>query len=480
MAHVLIMPRQGNTVESCIIVDWKVKEGDSVAADTAVCDVETDKATFEVPAGENGTVLKLLKEQGDDVPVLEPIAVIGQAGEDWAAALGAGGALRGKAEGPAPAGESAVPAERPAVSGPAPGDGKISPEGRIPLSPRARNLADKAGRPVVVKDGKVRLDSGPDLGGSGPGGRIIERDVAAALQGLAPLSAAARAALGAGGFTAPSEGSGPGGRVITADLVPEGAAPVPAAAISAGVLPEPGEGQIIETSIKGIRKLIADRMYKSLAESAQFTLNSSAPVKRLQDLRARMKTSGEAGSILGGTLGLSKITINDLILFAVSRVLPRFPFMNAHKVGDTLKTFERVHLGVAVDTPRGLMVPVIRNANLLSLARISAEAKRLAGACQGGSAKPEELSGSTFTVTNLGSLGILSFTPVLNAPEVAILGVAGIELKPVAGEEGGISFEPHIGFSLTINHQVVDGAPAARFLKALGEAIGEIDLWLTQ
>ncbi|MDR2363536.1 MAG: 2-oxo acid dehydrogenase subunit E2 [Spirochaetaceae bacterium] len=476
MAHVLIMPRQGNTVESCIIVGWKVKEGDSVAADTAVCDVETDKATFEVPAGESGTILKLLKEQGDDVPVLEPIAVIGQAGEDWAAALGAGE----KPEGAAASGEVSAAAGQPAgpraVSGPAPGDvpGKVSPEGRIPLSPRARNLADKAGRPVAVTDGRVRLDSGPELGGSGPGGRIIERDVAAALEGLAPLTAAVRAALGAGGLRAPAAGSGPAGRVTAGDLLPEGTAPATEAGSGpARALPELGEGAITETPIKGIRKLIADRMYRSLAESAQFTLNSAAPAKRLQDLRARMKTAGEA-------LGLSKVTVNDLILFAVSRVLPRFPFMNAHKLGDTLKTFERVHLGVAVDTPRGLMVPVIRNANLLSLDRISAEAKRLAGACQGGGAKPEELSGSTFTVTNLGSLGILSFTPVLNAPEVAILGVSGIELKPAAGEDGEIGFEPRIGFSLTINHQVVDGAPAARFLKALGEAVAEIDLWLTQ
>ncbi|MFP3091492.1 2-oxo acid dehydrogenase subunit E2 [Treponema sp. TIM-1] len=467
MAHILIMPRQGNTVESCIIVDWKVKEGDSVAADTVICDVETDKATFEVPAGESGTVLKLLKEQGDDVPVLEPMAVIGQPGEDWAAALGGAGE---KPASPAPAAEVSVPLGQP--SGPGEAPPKVSPEGRVPLSPRARNLADKAGRPVVVKDGTVRLESGPELGGSGPGGRIIERDVEAALQGLPPLSAAARAGLGAGGLTAPSTGSGPGGRIIAADLVPEGSAPA-AKAISAQALPDPGEGQIIETPIKGIRKLIADRMYQSLAESAQFTLNSAAPVKRLQELRARMKSSGEE-------LGLSKVTINDLILFAVSRVLPRYPFMNAHKLGDTLKTFERVHLGVAVDTPRGLMVPVIRNANLLPLARISAEAKRLAAACQGGGVKPEELSGSTFTVTNLGSLGVVSFTPVLNAPEVAILGVAGIELTPVTGEDGGIGFAPHIGFSLTINHQVVDGAPAARFLKALGEAVAEIDLWLTQ
>jgi pyruvate dehydrogenase E2 component (dihydrolipoamide acetyltransferase) len=138
------------------------------------------------------------------------------------------------------------------------------------------------------------------------------------------------------------------------------------------------------------------------------------------------------------------------------------------------------------------MVPVIRNASLLSLRQISAEAKRLAAAAIGGTIKPDELSGSTFTVTNLGSLGVTSFTPVINTPEVAILGVCGIELKPVekSGDYGGggqdrsqgcgsgYSFEPHIGFSLTINHQVVDGAPAARFLKALGEAVRDIDLWM--
>jgi len=246
------------------------------------------------------------------------------------------------------------------------------------------------------------------------------------------------------------------------------------------------DGQTV-TPIKGIRKLIADRMLQSLSSTAQFTLNAGASAVRMQVLRARMKASDEA-------LGLSKVTINDLVLFAVSRVLPAYPFMNAHKVNDTLVNFERVHLGVAVDTPRGLMVPVIRNADLLSLAAISAEAKRLAAACQGGMVKPEELSGSTFTVTTLGALGVESFTPVLNVPEVAILGVCGIELKPIAAEDAAVShtaashagegcgvvFEPHIGFSLTINHQVVDGAPAARFLAGLRAAVADIDLWLAK
>ena len=163
--------------------------------------------------------------------------------------------------------------------------------------------------------------------------------------------------------------------------------------------------------------------------------------------------------------------------------------MNAHKSGDTIKTFERVHLGLAVDTLRGLMAPVIRNANLLSLAQTSAEAVRLAEACKNGSVKPDDLSGSTFTMTNLGSLGINSFTPVLNTPEIAILGVCSIEMKPVFQSAGDtnkcncaccVCFEPHIGFSLTVNHQVIDGAPAARFLKALCEAVADIDLLLVR
>jgi pyruvate dehydrogenase E2 component (dihydrolipoamide acetyltransferase) len=459
MAHILIMPRQGNTVESCIIVDWKVKEGDPVTAETPVCDVETDKATFEVPAGAAGTVLKILHPSGDDVPVLEPIAVIGAAGEEWA--LESGG-MGGEASPlapkppasplpPSPGGSAPKPPA--AVPGAAPAE-----DGRIAASPRARNLAGKEA---------LSLDGVP---GTGPGGRIIERDVAAALENRPGLTAAAKAA--GPGATFPASGSGIGGRITAADLA---APPAPRSP-----LPAPGaEGAVTETPIKGIRKLIADRMLGSLAESAQFTLNASAPAARLQGLRARMKASAE-------DLGLGKITVNDLILYAVSRTLPRFPFMNAHKAGDTLRTFERVHLGVAVDTPRGLMVPVIRDASLLSLTQISAEAKRLAAACQGGGVKPEELSGSTFTVTNLGSLGVTAFTPVLNAPEVGILGVCGIELKPVAAEaaEGesccGVRFEPHIGFSLTINHQVVDGAPAARFLKALGEAVADIDLLLAR
>ncbi len=488
MAHVLIMPRQGNTVESCVIVDWKVAEGAVVSSETTVCEVETDKATFDVAAGAEGTILKILHGPGDDVPVLAPIAVIGKPGEDWAALVG--GATGEGATGSDTAGQGANEKSDAVRStdagsartgsaearGPAsaanPGNG-----GKIAASPRARNLAEREA---------VDLST---VAPSGPQGRIIERDVQGALSQRPPLTASAKAALMAGGKTIPPVGSGLGGRVTTGDLIQglsvsaKGVAPgtqgtpgTPGAAPSVSPPRDPGDDKAV-TPIKGIRKLIADRMLASLSTTAQFTLSASANVVRLQELRARMKASSE-------DLGLAKVTINDMILFAVSRLLPLYPFMNAHKIEDSLITFKAVHLGLAVDTPKGLMVPVIRDADRLSLAQISREAKRLAQACQNGTILPDELSGSTFTVTNLGALGVESFTPVLNVPEVAILGVCGISLKPVAVEQDGngedMAFLPHVGLSLTINHQVVDGAPAARFLKALSDAIGDFDLWLAK
>ena len=497
MAHITIMPRQGNTVESCIITDWKVSEGDVVTAETMICEVETDKASFEVPAGAPGSVLRLLYPSGEDVPVLKPIAVIGSSDEDWKSLIGQEGshggteALRGKEEG-SRGGAGALrgreedsrrdaEAQREDEEGSRGGTGPQN-EGASGISPRARNLAAREALPLE------------GVAGTGPGHRIIERDVEAALKNRAPLTVAAKA-LGAA--ASPAVGLGLGGRVTAADLaavvdLSAGADKAALAGASRSQSPLTGEGNVTETPIKGIRKVISERMIKSLAESAQFTLNSTASAVGLQEYRGRIKAQKEFSDLYG----LSKITINDLVLFAVSRTLPKFPFMNAHKTGDTIRTFERIHLAVAVDTPRGLMVPVIRNANFLSLAGISSEAKRLAAACQNGTISPDELSGSTFTVTNLGGLGITSFTPVLNAPEVAILGVCGIGMKAIAlteSEKGereancncsncdccsGVRFEPHIGFSLTINHQAVDGAPAARFLQALGEAVADIDLLL--
>jgi pyruvate dehydrogenase E2 component (dihydrolipoamide acetyltransferase) len=446
VAHVLIMPRQGNTVESCIITGWRAAEGAQVAADQTVCEVETDKASFDVPAGAAGVLLKILRPEGDDVPVLEPIAVIGQKGEDWQAALGAAA--------------QAAPAAVPAVAG--------APE--VGISPRARKLAAAE----AVDAGALAGPHG--IVGTGPGGRVIERDVAAVLAGRPPLTAAAKAAVAAGA-AAPASGPGYagsalGGRAGLADLGSAAARPTTAA----GSVGAPGAARAYsdghtDTILKGVRKLISERMRGSLGSTAQLTLNGSANAKQLQALRARFKASDPA-------LGLAGVTIGDLVLYAVSRVLPRFPNANATLENGVLRTYERVHLALAVDTPRGLMVPVIRNADLLSLREISAEAKRIAAACQAGNVNPDELAGGTFTVSNLGAFGIESFTPVLNAPQTAILGVDAIVPRAAAGPDGSVVLEQRLGLSLTVDHQAIDGAPAALLLKAFADAIADIDLLL--
>ena len=487
MAHVLIMPKQGNTVESCIIVEWKAKEGDTVSVDTPVCEVETDKATVEVPAGATGTVLKILCQEGDDVPVFQPIMVIGKAGEDYSEALKAATPEAAEAapapQAPAPA-QTKAPVAEPAAAPAAPVPEAVSAPvsatpamtaatvplpvhaeseaGWHPVSPRARRLAQAEALPLA------------GIAGSGPAGRIIEADVKAALAGRPPLTAAAKDALRAGGAAPagiPAQGTGIGGRVTLADI--HSGASTPAAASSTIPATLAVADEYVDTPIKGIRKVIADRMMGSLATTAQFTLNASTNATHLQAFRGRLKEAGEAA-------GFGKITINDLVLFAVSRVLPSFQYMNGVKLEGVIRNYRNVHLGVAVDTPRGLMVPVICNANLKSLAQIAAEARQLATACINGTISPDQLTGSTFTISNLGSTGIESFTPVINAPELAILGVCGIQPKPVMVDEDAYDIQPHLGFSLTIDHAAVDGAPAARFLKALCDAVADIDIWIAR
>ncbi|MDR0624704.1 MAG: 2-oxo acid dehydrogenase subunit E2 [Treponema sp.] len=458
MAHVLIMPRQGNTVESCIIGEWKVKEGDTVEADSPVCAVETDKATFEIPAGAAGTVLKILSPAGDDVPVLQPIMVIGNPGEAWEGAAGGTAPSVSREAAPVNAG-SADPGPRAAQAAPVPQSAAVH-GGPAAMSKRARKLA--AGEAVDPRG----------IAGTGPGGRIIEADVAAVIAGRPPLTMAAKEELrqriaAGGGAVPPGPGQGFGGRLTLADLT---ASPAPAG-FSGGQASAALTGEYTDTPIKGIRKIISDQMMMSHNTTAAFTLNASVTAAPLQKLRARFKAGAPE-------LGLNKITINDLVLFAASRILPLYPHMNAHKIGDTLRTFKAVHLGVAVSTPRGLMVPVLRNAETLSLSQISNRSRELAEACRSGAISPDDLHGSTLTVTNLGNTGVESFTPVINIPEVAILGVCGIQPKPVETAPGQYEIQSCLGFSLTIDHAVVDGAPAAEFLKAFCNAIRDIDLWI--
>lgn len=461
MATAVVLPKQGNSVESCIIQSWLKQPGDSVSAGEAICEVETDKAVVEVEAPADGVLLETFANPEDDVPVLSVIAAIGEAGEDISdiRPAGDGSPEAASSSDAAPAASDAAAESAPAAAPAAPVASAATATG-AGSSPRARAAAASAGGVDVNA-----------LAGTGPGGLVIERDVAAAIAGRAKLSPAAKAALEADpSLVVPERGSGPDGLIKAEDLQPAASAPAAAGAASATAAPAAGSGASTEIKVKGIRKVVAERMHQSLSSTAQLTLTARFEATAIQAWRANAKASAEA-------LGLPKITINDIVLFAVSRVLPQFPELNAHWLGDRIVQFADIHLGVAVDTPRGLLVPVLRNTQALSLAGIASAFRPLATATIDGSVAPDDLDGGTFTVTNLGALGIDAFTPVLNVPQVAILGVGAPVLAPKR-TANGIDHVDYVTVSLTIDHQAVDGAPAARFLNALTSALENIDTLL--
>lgn len=440
MATIVVMPQLGNSVESCIIVEWMIAEGDTVAVDQTLASIETDKSTMEVPSTAEGTVLKLLWEEGDEVPVKDPLIIVGEPGEDISGLVPGGDAAPVEAD--ASAEQTAAPEQA------APAFATERATGAV--SPRARALAASNG-----------VDASAIAEGSGPHGRVIERDVAAAIAAGPVLTSAARAA----GVSA-TEGTGIGGRVSVADAgrAPE-AAPAAAAPVAAADFP----GASTSAPLKGVRKVVAKRMMESLTSTAQLTLNTTANAAGILAMRKKVKNADEA-------LGLNKITLNDLVCFAVSRTLLKYPVFNAHLEDGVLTEFEQVHLGFACDTPRGLLVPVIRSAQALGLKAFSDEAKRLAGGAIDGSLSPDFLSGGTFTVSNIGSFGIETFTPVINLPQTAILGVGAITPRPTVAADGTIGVEQRLNLSLTIDHQVIDGADGARFLRDLVAAIENIDV----
>lgn len=446
MADQILMPKLGNSVETCLITEWFKKEGDSISIGDVICTVETDKAAVDVESTVSGIVLKLLYSEGEEVPVLKPILIVGEPGEDISLV-----------DTSVPDDASAKTETVPVADTPEPGNVpfKTKPEPVITTeksesgfsSPRARNLASGKGIDITT------------ISGTGPSGRIIERDVLKMSKGSAPASAAAIEKMLKSGGIRPAVGSGIGGRVVISDIT--------SSQTDLNVeLSAEGEQKVIP--VKGVRKIISELMLKSITTTAQLTLNSSANAENLLALRKRLKNSSES-------LGLNRVSVNDLIMFAVVKTLKDYPELNAHFLGDKIVRYSNVNLGIAVDADRGLMVPVVKNVQNLSLKDFASHNRAVYARINENTILPDELTGATFTVTNLGSLGIESFTPVLNIPEVAILGVCNIQLKPIL-KDGEVIHESHIGLSLTFNHQALDGAPAARFLHRLCLNIKDIDL----
>lgn len=442
-ANPVIMPRQGQSVESCIISKWNVKVGDTVKVGDVLFTYETDKATFDEESKFEGTVLAIFAKEGDDVPCLQNVAVIGKPGDGFAE-FDPSGAPAAEA---APQAEAAAPAPKAEAAAPAP---IRNAEGRHFVSPRARNFAARAG---VNTDFVV---------GTGAEGRVMERDVREFIANGGNTTFAAADAAKAG-----MEGTAFAGKIGVADLTAKpaeaakAAEPVKAAEPAKAAEPDAKAADYEDVKIPNIRKVISRSMHASLSTMAQLTLNASFDATNILEFRRQLKEVKDK-------LGLANVTINDIILYAVSRTILNYKDCNANFIedGTVMRYFKNVHLGIAVDTPRGLMVPTLRDANLKSLNQISVEAKALATAAQSGTINPDDLKGGTFTVTNLGTMGIESFTPVINPPQTCILGVNTLQTR-VKSEGGVLKSYQAMTLSLTFDHRALDGAPAARFLQEL-------------
>lgn len=459
MAVPVIMPRQGQSVESCIISEIRKKKGDSVAAGDILFVYETDKATFEEEAKVDGIMLDVFFSEGDEVPVLTNVCVIGAAGESTEEFRpGNAGATQAETAKEAPDAQKTPDAREEA-----PDDLSAAPktESASGISPRARELAEKKGVYVA------------GLKGSGPQGRIIERDVLASAD-AAKTSPLARRMIKDDPSLSVTAGTGLAGMVRGEDLragAGKTAGSTTGRMTGTGTGATPGTGNDFEIRpLTTIRKLIAKAMYQSLQNSAQLTHHLGADARRMTALRKQVKKAVEEGKS-------ADITLNDMICYATIAALKKFPQANAHFLGDSVKLFSKVHLGVAVDTDRGLMVPVIRNADDLTIAELSGRTREVAAACRKGSIDPELLSSeaASFTVSNLGNYGVEMFTPVINLPQVGILGVNTIVLRPKDLGDGTIGFVPFLGLSLTYDHRAIDGGEATRFVRQVAVEIENLD-----
>lgn len=416
-ANGVLMPKQGITVESCILTKWAVKVGDNVKVGDILFSYETDKASFDFPSELEGEVLALFCEEGDEVPVLTNVAVIGKHGDDPSFFAPEGSA-------PAVAKEVESTVSAPSESAPkATAQAVVNQDGKVFASPRAKQLANKLGVDLATATP------------TGPNGRIIERDIREASVNPKTVEVSAPASQSA---------------TTSVENVDVKA--------------------YKDEKMSNIRKVIAKNMVASLSTMAQLTHNISFDCTNIMEFRKYLKDNAEK-------LKLPPITINNIIVYAVSRVIKKHKDLNANLInGDTMRYFEHVNMGIATDTPRGLLVPTLFGADLMSLSEIAVKSKKLSSDAIEGKIAPELLSGGSFTISNVGTMGIESFTPVVNPPQTGILGVCTLETRVKLGKNGEVVPYTAMNLSLSYDHRALDGAPASRFLKELKEYLENFSL----
>jgi len=449
MATKVVMEALSPTMEEGRLVKWLKNEGDQVKNGETLAEVETDKAIMELVARGDGVLRKRLLPENEAAPVGQLIAVIAAPDENIDALVaGAGGApAAAQSAAPAPSevvaktNESAGASSVPRTTAQAQGEASMPPQeqapaaGPAPTPAPSRQPSDVSRQSADGNGGRTRSsplarrmasDRGLDLQavqGSGPGGRIIKRDVEAAVAAGTGVPQAAGAAIPVPG----SQFAGPDSR---------------------------------DVPLTQIRKTIARRLAESIGPIPTFYLTAEFDMERVAEMRTAMAAMGDE----------FKVSFNDIVLKAVATALAQHPEVNAHWLGDKIRYFNRVHLGMAVAIEEGLITPVIFDADRKRMSEISREAKELARRARDRKLKPEEYTGSTFSVSNLGMFGIDQFTAIINPPEVGILAIGALEEKPVV-VDGAVSSRKRMRVTMSCDHRVVDGATGAKFLQTLRRLI---------
>jgi pyruvate dehydrogenase E2 component (dihydrolipoyllysine-residue acetyltransferase) len=442
MAEVFYLPQMGQTVTECTILKWLKQEGDAVERWDGIVEMMTDKTNMEVEPQISGTLRKILAPEGAVVPIGAPIAIIGSPDEDISALLAgvppSPGTAPAAAERVAPASLERV-APEPADAPRAPRPARRAPGEPPSVSPRAREAASEGGIPWETLA----------LPGTGFEGMVVERDVLGYLssqeQPPQPLSTplAAKMAADLGVSLEDMVGTGPRGRV-TAEDVRQAATRRRAPVIEAREIP-----------LQGMRKVIAGRLAGSYQQAVHVPLRVDADMTAAGDLRRQLKPVLEGAGV--------RLTYTDLIAAAVVQALVAYPVLNATLEQDVIRIHPAVNLGIAVALEEGLTVPVIRDAHAMRMAELSAAIQDAAARARGGQLPPDAYAGGTFTITNLGQFGVDSFDPIINPPQVAILGAGSIRDRIVA-LDGVAAVRPMMTLTVTFDHRALDGAPASRFL----------------
>jgi pyruvate dehydrogenase E2 component (dihydrolipoamide acetyltransferase) len=443
MATKVVMEALSPTMEEGRLVKWLKNEGDQVKNGETLAEVETDKAIMELVARGEGVLRKRLLNENDAAPVGQLIAVIAAPDENIDAIVGGAGGGSAAPAAPAPANviakanETAGASPVPRTAAQAQGEASAPPQEKVASTPPA---APPPGRPVAPP--------APSAAPSGNGGGRMRSS---------PL--ARRMASENGLDLQAVQGSGPGGRIIKRDIE--------AAVASGATRPQPAAAQLVpagedyrDAALTQIRKTIARRLSESIGPIPTFYLTAEFDMERVAEMRTAMAAMGDE----------FKVSFNDIVLKAVATALAQHPEVNAHWLGDKIRYFNRVHLGMAVAIEDGLITPVIFDADRKRMSEISREAKELAKRARDRKLKPEEYTGSTFSVSNLGMFGIDQFTAIINPPEVGILAIGALEEKPVV-VDGQLAHRKRMRVTMSCDHRVVDGALGAKFLQTLRRLI---------